>query len=118
MERDFWILLTEDDAQDWLTDAMIDNPEAEDFPAWPGIRPLWRESLYVSDEPLLPVFTAEAKAHAFAQHVAKEHIMALRVTQSEIHERVFKGRASGHCTVDPTLDDLGAEISVNGLHLR
>jgi hypothetical protein len=118
MERDFWILLTEDDAEDWLTDAMIDSPETEDFPAWPGLRPLWRESLYVSGEPALPVFSSEANAEAFAQHAAEERTVALRLTQEEIQDRVFKGRASGHCTVDPTADDPGEEISVNGLHLK
>jgi hypothetical protein len=111
MERQFWVL---------LIDADVPEPAAErdDFLPLGVIRPLWRESLFVAGEPALPVFTSEVKAHAFARHVEEAAVAAVRMTQAEIQEHLFEGRPNGHCTVDPTADHPGEEISVNGLHLK
>lgn len=108
MERDFWILLVEDDEPV----SLIEGDDA----GWAGVRPLLRTSVFETGESVLPVFTSKAKALAFAPH-AEEAAVPVRLTQEEIRQRVFDGDYQGHCVVDPAPDSPGREITVNDLHI-
>ena len=105
MERDYWILLVERDDPS--------SPEAA------GFVPFFEMSLVHSDESALPVFSSEEKALAFAQHVGEQHAgrvpTPIRLSQREIQERVFRGDPQGHCTVDPTPDHPGREVTIKNL---
>jgi hypothetical protein len=106
MERGFWILLVErGDPR---------SPEAA------GFVPFFEMSLMHSEESLLPVFSSEEKALAFAKHVGEQHAgrvpTAIRLSQTEIQERAFRGNPQGRCVVDPTPDHPGREVTVNDLH--
>jgi hypothetical protein len=105
MERAFWILLVErDDPR---------SPEAA------GFAPFFEMSLVHSDESALPVFSSEEKALAFAKHVGEQHAgrvpTPIRLSQSEIQERAFRGNPQGHCLVDPTPDHPGREVTIKNL---
>jgi hypothetical protein len=105
MERDLWILLVErDDAG---------SPETA------GFVPFFEMSLVHSDESVLPVFSSEEKASAFARHVGEQHAgrvpTPIRLSQREIQERVFRGNPQGHCLVDPTPDHPGREATIEDL---
>jgi hypothetical protein len=107
MERNVWILLVErDDSR---------SPEAASF------LPYFEMSWAHSDESVLPVFSSEEKALAFAQHVGEQHAgkvpTPIRLSQSEIQERAFRGNPQGHCVVDPTPDHPGREVTVSDLHI-
>jgi hypothetical protein len=105
MERAFWILLVG-----------RDDPRAPEA----GGRPFFEMSLSHAYESLLPVFSSEEKALAFAQHIGEQHAgevpTPIRLTQKEIQERAFRGDPHGHCVVDPTPDHPGREITVSDLH--
>jgi hypothetical protein len=107
MERNFWILLVE-----------RDDPRRS--PGAAGFLPFFEMSLVHSDESVLPVFSSEEKALAFAQHVGEQHAgkvpTPIRLSQREIQERAFRGNPRGHCVVDPTPDHPGREVTVNDLH--
>jgi hypothetical protein len=106
MERNFWILLVaRDDPR---------SPEAASF------LPYFEMSRVHSDESGLPVFSSEEKALAFAQHIGEQHAgkipTPIRLSQSEIQERAFRGNPQGNCVVDPTPDHPGREVTVSDLH--
>jgi hypothetical protein len=107
MERAFWILLVERDEPR--------SPEAA------GFLPFFEMSLVHSDVSVLPVFSSEEKALAFAQHVGEQHAgrmpTPIRLSQREIQKRAFRGNPQGHCVVDPTPDHPGREVTVNDLHI-
>ena len=105
MERAFWILLVErDDPR---------SPEAARFV------PFFEMSLMHSEESLLPVFSSEEKALAFARQIGEQHAgrvpTPIRLSQREIQERAFRGNPQGHCVLDPTPDHPGREAAVNDL---
>jgi hypothetical protein len=108
MERDFWILIVEQRAEPTEAEA-----EAE--------HPFFEMSHLHAYESVLPVFSSQEKALAFAQHVGEQHAgkipTPIRLSQREIQERAFRGNPQGHCVVDPTPDHPGGEVTVNDLHI-
>ncbi len=103
MERDFWILIVEQRAEPTEAEA-----EAE--------HPFFEMSHLHAYESVLPVFSSQEKALAFAQHAGKIPT-PIRLSQREIQERAFRGNPQGHCVVDPTPDHPGREVTVNDLHI-
>ena len=106
MERGFWILLVE-----------RGDPRSPDTA---GFVPFFEMSLVHSGESVLPVFSSEEKALAFAQRVGEQHAgrvpTPIRLSQREIQERAFRGNPQGHCVLDPTPDRPGREVTVSDLH--
>ncbi len=107
MEREFWILNVEQRAEPRGAEAEAEHPffEMSDLHAF---------------ESVLPVFSSEEKALAFARHVGKHHggkvPTPIRLSQREIQERAFQGNPQGHCVIDPTPDHHGREVAVNELN--
>jgi hypothetical protein len=105
MERDFWILLVE-----------RDDPRSS---AASGFVPFFEMSLVHSNESVLPVFSSEEKALAFAQHVGEQHAgrvpAPIRLSQREIQQRAFRGNPQGHCVLDPTPEHPGREVTIKDL---
>ena len=107
MERDFWILIVEQRAEPSPAEAEAEHPffEMSDLHAY---------------ESVLPVFSSEEKALAFAQHVGEQHggrvPTPIRLSQREIQERALRGNPQGHCVIDPTPDHHGREVAVNELN--
>jgi hypothetical protein len=108
MEWDFWLLSVEQRAEPRSAEAEADHP-------------FFEMSAVHAYESVLPVFSSEEKALAFAQHVGEQHggnvPTQIRLSQREIQERVFKGNPQGHCVIDPTPDHPGREVTVNDLHI-
>jgi hypothetical protein len=115
MERDFWILLVREQTPAPEEQYPFEGIVRGGPPLWSGVQPLLRESLSVGGERVLPVFTSEAKALAFAHH-SREIAVPLRLSPEAIQKRVFGGSETGHCVVDPTPGDPGKAITVNGLY--
>jgi hypothetical protein len=108
MERDFWTLIAEQRAEPRPAEAAVEHPYFE----------MSHEHAY---ESVLPVFSSEEKALAFAQHIGEQHggqvPTPIRHSQWEIQERAFRGNPQGHCVIDPTPDHPGREITVSDLHI-
>ena len=108
MERDFWLLIVEQRAESRPT-----NAEAA--------HPFFEMSAMHAYEAVLPVFSSEEKAVAFAQHVGEQHggqvPTPIRLSQGEIQERAFGGNPQGRCVIDPSPDYPGREGTINDLHI-
>lgn len=103
MKQGFWILL-----------AKLDNPESAEH--------LYLEmSRWHAYERVLPVFSSEEKAVAFARRVGDQHAgkapTPIKLTQGELRDRAFRGVPGGRCVVDPTPDHAREEITVEALRL-
>ena len=106
MERDFWTLIVEQSAEPRPAEAEAEHPYFE-------------MSHLHAYESVLPVFSSEEKAIAFAQHIGEQHAgkvpTPIRLSQREIQERAFRGNPQGQCVVDPTPDHPAREVTVEDL---